>query len=146
MPYLAALCPWPGQDYRALGRSFTSPVLWHPLVKQSRLRCGILRIKYIKTFEKSLFNGNWIHMYTYCTYNFHILNPPAHLSEANVIFTSLHPKYIHWGHSDLFAFLFTEATISLPLCVRKKGKGVAFFLSGITSTTLHFTNTTLHKY
>lgn len=108
VPYFVAL------SHDLGSRTFSYPVLWHLLTKQSRPLCGKLRV------------------YTYCTHHSQFLNPTDRLSEAKChryFFTS--KAYLERTPlTSLLSYLFPIlATISLPLCVEKRDRGLGFLIA-----------------
>lgn len=98
-------------------RTFSYPVLWHLLTKQSRPLCGKLRV------------------YTYCTYHSQFLHPTDHLSEAKChryFFTSK----AYSERTPLTSLLSYPTTISLPLCVEKRDGGLGFLIAYKYNSTL----------
>lgn len=127
MPYLLALSGTVHglkQDHRAFCRWITFYVVWQQAVKHSSLNCDSLRIKHIKSFEKSLFSCNWTCICYYCIW----FSAPESYSSLSWIWTL--PLLIHiynistQGTSILFAFPLTERTIYPLLCIQRRSEGV----------------------
>lgn len=144
-------CPWARREHESLGRWFTFSVLCCLPVNPSSLCCERLRIKYTESFEKGLFSGNWTFICSYCTYDFQFLNPQlAHLPEAECRLSFFTSTTYSEGTSLLFAFLLTEATITPPVHLQRRGGGCYLFLYGITNETIYLykiknTNSALNK-
>lgn len=120
-------CPWPGRDYRTLGRSFTSLYFDTYLQNREGYSVGSWELSTLKALRNH---------YSVVTEPLCIPIVPMILNswilqliflKLNVIFTSLHPKHIHRGHFPTLCFPIYWSNYFTTNMYRKKRQGVAFF-------------------